>query len=270
MPSKENKAPYILGVIPARFASTRLMGKPLANIGGKPMIQHTFEGASKSKLLNKIIIAVDDSKVADVCKSFGATVMMTPKDVKTGSDRIAIVAKEFPRADIIVNIQGDEPFIKGMMIDQAIEPLLFDNSVHVSTLAKKIISVEELTSASIPKVVFDYENFALYFSRSQIPFVRDAKDESEAIQLAEIYKHIGLYAFRKESLFRFTSLEQTDLERWEKLEQLRMLEHGFKIKVVVTEYDTFSVDTPEDLKLARRLYSKIKKKKNRNENSKES
>lgn len=270
MTAKENKAPYILGVIPARFASTRLMGKPLANIGGKPMIQHTYEGASKSKLLNKIIIAVDDSKVADVCKSFGAAVMMTPKDVQTGSDRIAIVAKEFPRADIIVNIQGDEPFIKGMMIDQAIEPLLFDHSVHVSTLAKKIFSVEELISTSIPKVVFDYENFALYFSRSPIPFVRDARDESEAIQLAEIYKHIGLYAFRRESLFRFTSLEQTDLERWEKLEQLRMLEHGFKIKVVVTEYDTFSVDTPDDLKLARRLYSKIKKKKNRNENSKES
>lgn len=262
--------PYILGVIPARFASTRLMGKPLANIGGKPMIQHTYEGALKSKLLNKIIIAVDDNKVADVCKSFGASVMMTPRDIQTGSDRIAIVAKEFPRADIIVNIQGDEPFIKGMMIDQAIEPLLFDQSVNVSTLAKKIISIEELISPSIPKVVFDYENFALYFSRSSIPFVRDAKDENEAIELADIYKHIGLYAFRRESLFKFTSLEQTDLERWEKLEQLRMLEHGFKIKVVVTEYDTFSVDTPDDLKLARRLYSKLRKKKKQDENTKKS
>ena len=266
----ERKIPFILGVIPARFASTRLMGKPLANIGGKPMIQHTFEGASKSKLLNKIIIAVDDSKVADVAKSFGASVMMTPKEVQTGTDRIAIVAKEFPRADIIVNIQGDEPFIKGMMIDQAIEPLLFDPIVNVSTLAKKINSAEELISPSIPKVVFDYENFALYFSRSPIPFVREAADASEAIHLADIYKHIGLYAFRRESLFRFTSLEQTDLERWEKLEQLRMLEHGFKIKVVVTEYDSFSVDTPEDLKLARRLYSKLKKKILKDENSKKS
>lgn len=109
MSAPENKSPFILGVIPARFASTRLMGKPLANIGGKPMIQHTFEGASKSKLINKIIIAVDDDKVANVCKSFGAAVMMTPRDVQTGSDRIALVAKEFPRADIIVNIQGDEP-----------------------------------------------------------------------------------------------------------------------------------------------------------------
>lgn len=270
MSAPENKSPFILGVIPARFASTRLMGKPLANIGGKPMIQHTFEGASKSKLINKIIIAVDDDKVADVCKSFGAAVMMTPRDVQTGSDRIALVAKEFPRADIIVNIQGDEPFIKGMMIDQAIEPLLFDHNVNVSTLARKITSVEELTSPSIPKVVFDYENFALYFSRAAIPYVRDAKDETEALELAEIYKHIGLYVYRKEALFRFTSLEQTDLEQWEKLEQLRMLEHGIKIKVVVTEYDTFSVDTPDDLKLARRIYSKLKKKKLKNENSKKS
>lgn len=270
MSGSEKKSPYILGVIPARFASTRLMGKPLANIGGKPMIQHTYEGATKSKLLNKIIIAVDDEKVADVCKSFGAAVMMTPRDVQTGSDRIAIVAKEFPRADIIVNIQGDEPFIKGIMIDQAIEPLLFDHSVNVSTLAKKIITVDEFTSPSIPKVVFDYENFALYFSRSPIPFVRNAKDETEALELADIYKHIGLYAFRRESLFRFTSLEQTDLERWEKLEQLRMLEHGFKIKVVVTDYDTFSVDTPDDLKFARRLYSKLKKKKNKDENTQKS
>ncbi len=260
MPAKPNNSPFILGVIPARFASTRLMGKPLANIGGKPMIQHTYESALKSKLINKLIIAVDDNKVADVCKSFGAAVMITSKDIQTGSDRIAVVAQEFPRADIIVNIQGDEPFIKGMMIDQAIEPLLFDHSVQVSTLAKKIVSAEELTSPSVTKVVFDYENFALYFSRSPIPFVREAKDETEAIQLAEIYKHIGLYVFRRDALFRFTSLEQTDLESWEKLEQLRMLEHGFKVKVVVTEYDTFSVDTPEDLKLARRLYSKLKKK----------
>jgi 3-deoxy-manno-octulosonate cytidylyltransferase (CMP-KDO synthetase) len=268
MSKQENqKVPFILGVIPARFASTRLMGKPLANIGGKPMIQHTYEGASKSKLLNKIIIAVDDSKVAEVVKSFGASVMITPKEVQTGTDRIAIVAKEFPRADIIVNIQGDEPFIKGMMIDQAIEPLLFDPVVNVSTLAKKIISADELLSPSIPKVVFDYENFALYFSRSPIPFVRDASDANEAINSADIYKHIGLYAFRRESLFRFTELEQTDLEKWEKLEQLRMLEHGFKIKVVVTEFDSFSVDTPEDLKLARRIYSKIKKKKLKDENS---
>ncbi|HQF43265.1 MAG TPA: NTP transferase domain-containing protein, partial [Ignavibacteriaceae bacterium] len=143
-PKKTN--PFVLGVIPARFASTRLMGKPLADIGGKSLLQHTYEGASKSKLLDKIVIAVDDEQVAKTAKKFGASVIMTPKDCQTGSDRIAIVAKEFPRADIIVNIQGDEPFISGMMIDQAIEPLIFDPDVNVSTLAKLIDKVEELSN----------------------------------------------------------------------------------------------------------------------------
>jgi 3-deoxy-manno-octulosonate cytidylyltransferase (CMP-KDO synthetase) len=256
-PKKNN--PFILGVIPARFASTRLMGKPLADIGGKSLIQRTYEGAKKSKLMNQIVIAVDDEQVAKAAKGFGAAIMMTPKDCPTGSDRIAIVVKEFPRADIIVNIQGDEPFINGMMIDQAIEPLLFDREVNVSTLAKLIESVEELKSPSIVKVVFDYKNFAMYFSRSPIPFVRDAENEEEMLEQAEFYKHVGLYVYRKEYLLKFTKLSPTDLEMWEKLEQLRMLENGFKVKIVETEYDSFSVDTPEDLEKARKIYSKLKK-----------
>ena len=165
----------ILGIIPARFASTRLMGKPLADIGGKPMLRHTWENAQKSKLLQDIVIAVDDEKVAQVARDFGAKVYITPKNVNTGTDRIAIVAKLIPEAHIIVNIQGDEPFIKGRMIDQAIEPLLFAPEVNVSTLAKKIETPEELKAISIPKVVFDYNNFAMYFSRSPIPFVRGAR-----------------------------------------------------------------------------------------------
>jgi 3-deoxy-manno-octulosonate cytidylyltransferase (CMP-KDO synthetase) len=256
--AKKNN-PFILGVIPARFASTRLMGKPLADIGGKSLLQHTYEGAKKSKLMNQIVIAVDDEQVAKVAKGFGAAIMMTPKECKTGSDRIAIVSKEFPRADIIVNIQGDEPFISGMMIDQAIEPLLFDPEVSVSTLAKLIDNVDELKSPSVVKVVFDYKNFALYFSRSQIPFVRDAENEKEVLEKADIYKHIGLYVYRKEYLIKFTQLNPTDLELWEKLEQLRMLENGFKVKIVETEFDSFSVDTPEDLEKARKIYSKQKK-----------
>lgn len=256
-PKKIN--PYILGIIPARFASTRLMGKPLADIGGKSLLQHTYEGAKKSKLMDQIVIAVDDEQVAKAAKSFGAAIMITPKECATGSDRIAIVAKEFPRADIIVNIQGDEPFISGMMIDQAIEPLLFDVDVNVSTLAKLIDNIEELKSPSVVKVVFDYKNFALYFSRSPIPFVRDAENDKEIIEKADIYKHVGLYVYRKEYLFRFTQLTPTDLEKWENLEQLRMLENGFKIKIVETEYDSFSVDTPEDLEKARKIYSKLKK-----------
>jgi len=146
-----------------------------------------------------------------------------------------------------------------MMIDQAVEPLLFDEEVNVSTLAKLVEDIEEFKSPSVVKVVFDYKNFALYFSRSPIPFVRDAKDEKEMIEKANIYKHIGLYVYRKEYLLKFTKLEPTDLEQWEKLEQLRMLENGFKVKIVETEFDSFSVDTPEDLEKARRIYSKLKK-----------
>ena len=246
----------VVGIIPARFASSRLFGKILADIGGKPMIQHTYENSKKSNLLNEVIIAVDDDKAAKVASGFGAKVIMTSKDIQSGSDRAAFAVKNFPEAEIIVNIQADEPFIKSTMIDQAIEPLLFDKSINVSTLAKRIETVEELRSPSVVKVVFDYNNFAMYFSRSPIPFVREAKTNSEKIKLAEIYKHIGLYVFRRDYLLKFTKLQPTDLEKTEKLEQLRMLENGFKIKIVTTEFDTFSVDTPDDLEKARKYYKK--------------
>lgn len=251
----------IVGIIPARFASTRLLGKPLADIGGKPLIQHTFESVSKSKLINKIIIAVDDSKVAQVARDFGANVVETPKKISTGSDRIAFVAKDLKDADIIVNIQGDEPFIDGKMIDEAIEPLLFDKEVQVSTLAKRIESVKELNSPDVVKVVFDYWNYAIYFSRAAIPYVRDVKSDREKLLAAEIYKHIGLYVFRKDALLKFTKLKPTDLENAEKLEQLRMIENGIKIKIVVTELDSIGVDTPEDLEKARTYYTWRSKKK---------
>ncbi len=251
----------IVGIIPARFASSRLMGKPLADIGGKPMIQHTYESSITSRLLSEVIIATDDERVAEVSRNFGARVFITPKNIATGSDRIAYVARQLPDSEIIVNIQGDEPFIQGIMIDQAVEPLLFDLSVNVSTLAKKIDSVDELKSPDVTKVVFDYNNFALYFSRSPIPYVRDAKTMFDHITKAEIYKHIGLYVYRRDYLLKFTSLAPTDLEQIEKLEQLRMLENGFKIKVVVTNYENLAVDTPDDLKRARLYYSRLQKEK---------
>jgi len=244
----------IIGIIPARFASTRLPGKILADIGGKPLIQHTYENSKKSKVLDDVIIAVDDEKVAKAARDFGAKVVVTPKDLQSGSDRVAYVAKDLTDAKIIVNIQADEPFIKGTMIDHAVEPLLFDKTVNISTLAKRIETVEDLRCPSVVKVVFDYNNFALYFSRSPIPFVRDAKTNSDKIKLAEIYKHIGLYVYRKDYLFKFTKLQQTDLERTEKLEQLRMLENGLKIKIVPTEFDSLSVDTQDDLINARKFY----------------
>jgi 3-deoxy-manno-octulosonate cytidylyltransferase (CMP-KDO synthetase) len=257
----------IVGIIPARFASTRLMGKPLADIGGKPMIQHTYESASKSKLLNKIIIAVDDKKVAEVVRSFGAEAIETSKDFLSGSDRIAFAAKKMDDARIIVNIQGDEPFINGEMIDQAIEPLLFDKEVEVSTIARRITTVKDLNSPDVVKVVFDYTNNALYFSRAQIPFVRDAHSNEEQIEKAESYKHIGLYAFRRNALMEFTKLKPTDLEKVEKLEQLRMLENGFKIKIVVTEMESIGVDTQEDLNRARKYYKWKQKNDEENEDS---
>ena len=249
----------IIGVIPARFASTRLMGKPLANIGGKPLIQHTYENACKSKLIEKLILAVDDAKVASVARGFGADVIETRKEIASGSDRIAYVAKTYKEAEIIVNIQGDEPFIQPEMIDQAIEPLLFDKTIEVTTLIKQISSLKELHSPDVVKVVFDYNNYALYFSRLPIPFARNAISDAAALDITDYYKHIGLYVFKRKALLKFTTLKQTDLEKTEMLEQLRMLENGMKIKVVETEYDSIGVDTQEDLKRARTYYKWLQK-----------
>jgi 3-deoxy-manno-octulosonate cytidylyltransferase (CMP-KDO synthetase) len=242
----------VVGIIPARYSSTRLPGKPLADIGGKPMIVRTYESASKAKLLDRVIVATDDYRVAEVCQNHNLDYFMTPDTIQTGSDRIACVAKEIIDAEIIVNVQGDEPFIPGMMIDQAIEPLLFDPQVEVSTLVKKISDADELLSTSVVKVVFDLENYAIYFSRIPIPHVRDAVNIQDALSRQCYYKHIGLYVYRVNALYTFTSLSQTDLERLEKLEQLRMIEHGIKIKVVETEFDSISVDTEEDLSRARK------------------
>ncbi|MBA4251091.1 MAG: 3-deoxy-manno-octulosonate cytidylyltransferase [Chlorobiaceae bacterium] len=246
----------IIGVIPARYASTRLKGKPLADIHGKPMIQHTYESALTANLLDRVIVAVDDKRVYQEVKNFGGEVMMTPTEIQTGSDRIAFVVKKIPQAAIIVNIQGDEPFISGKMIDQAIEPMLFDKKVYVSTLAKKINSITELKNPSVVKVVFDYQNYALYFSRAPIPFSRDAINSSDKLWVTEAYKHVGLYVYRRDFLLKYSQMEVTDLEQIEKLEQLRILENGFRIKVVETEYESLAVDTKEDLEKARIYFKK--------------
>ncbi len=247
----------VVGIIPARYSSTRFPGKPLCDIAGKPMIYHTYFSAKKSNLVDRLIVATDDYRIVEKCVQFGMEYVLTPDNIQTGSDRIAFVAKEIVGAKIIVNIQGDEPFIPSQMIDEAIEPLIYDSKIEVSTLIKKITDVEDIKSASVVKVVFDQHNFALYFSRSPIPFVRDSTSFNESLKLNCYYKHIGLYVFRTDALFKFTRLPQTDLERFEKLEQLRMLEHGMKIKVVETELDSLSIDTPDDLKKALIHYSSI-------------
>ena len=255
----------IVGIIPARFASSRLLGKPLADIHGKPMVIRTYESSKSSKLLNRIIIAVDDEKVYKTVIDFGAEAVLTPSTLQSGSDRIAYVAKNIS-ADIVVNIQGDEPFIQGKMIDQAIQPLLFNKNIEVATLVKKIESFDDVKSPSVVKCVFDNNNDALYFSRSPVPFIRDAKTNFGRLNSGLYYKHIGLYVFKKSTLLKFTSLPSSDLENAEKLEQLRLLENGIKIRVVETEFDTFSVDTPADLESARKYFEKLFKKKKQEEN----
>ncbi len=250
----------IYGIIPARYASTRLPGKPLAMIGNKPLLQHTFESVKKSKLINEIIIATDDERILHEASSFGARVVLTPENLETGSDRIAYVARSLADAEIIVNIQGDEPFIKGEMIDQAIAPLLFEPSIDVCTLMKKIDSIDDVRSSAVVKVTFDNHNYALYFSRAPIPYVRDAGSESSWLDSHMIFKHVGLYVYKYDALMQFTSLPQGELEKTEKLEQLRMLENGMRIKVVETDLDSFSVDTPEDLQRANEIYRSISEK----------
>ncbi|MCS7229184.1 MAG: 3-deoxy-manno-octulosonate cytidylyltransferase [Candidatus Kryptonium sp.] len=238
--------PHIIGVIPARYASTRFPGKPLANILGKPMIMWVYENAMSSKLMNEVFVATDDERIFNTVKNFGGNVIMTPSELPTGTDRIAFAVRDL-EADIVVNIQGDEPLITGEMIDLAIEPLLNENQIDISTLAVRINDVDTLFNPNVVKVVFDKNNLALYFSRSPIPFCRDAKTKDEWLKSGVHYKHIGIYVYRKNSLLKFVDLKKSNLEEVEQLEQLRAIENGMKIKIVLTDKDTIGVDTPDDL-----------------------
>jgi 3-deoxy-manno-octulosonate cytidylyltransferase (CMP-KDO synthetase) len=231
----------VLGVIPARYSSTRFPGKALADINGKPMIQWCYESSLKSKLIDKLIVATDDKRIFNAVKKFGGEVVMTSKKHRSGTDRIAEAARKF-KCDIVVNIQGDEPFIDYRTIDKAIDALKKDKSSQVSTVAKKITDKKEIRNPNNVKVVFDDDFNALYFSRSVIPFDRDGKGKTN------YYRHYGLYVYRKDYLLKITKLPESPLEKTEKLEQLRVLENGGKIKIVLTNIDSFSIDTPEDLK----------------------
>ena len=236
----------IIGIIPARYGSTRFPGKPLVDIFGKPMIVHTYLNSKKSKLLNKVVVATDDSKIESVVKNVGGEVILTPTDLKSGSDRVAYCLDEL-KCDIVVNIQGDEPFINSDAIDAAIEPLINDTLLNVSTLIKKIDDYNSIHDCNIVKVVKDINDYALYFSRSPIPFIRDEKEYLDYIKKGAFYKHIGLYVYRSDFLKTFVQMTESQLEDCEKLEQLRIMENGYKIKCVVTDYETISVDTMEDL-----------------------
>ena len=245
----------VVAIIPARYASQRLPAKPLADICGKPMIQHVYERTGRASSVERVVVATDDERIATVVREFKGDVMMTPANLQTGTDRIAWAAESLPGADIIINVQGDEPLIEPAMIDQAVRPLLEDSSILVGTLIRKIEHTDELLNPGIVKVVIDQDCDALYFSRSPIPFGRDFPPD-KWLHNSTYYKHIGLYVFRREFLNRFRSIPQTPLENAEKLEQLRVLENGYNIRCSITTFDSIPVDTAEDLERVRSIVNK--------------
>ncbi|MRR33102.1 3-deoxy-manno-octulosonate cytidylyltransferase [bacterium] len=240
----------VTAVIPARYASTRFAAKALADIMGKPMVQHVYERTSRATLVSEVIVATDDSRIEAAVKAFGGRVEMTSVSHETGTDRLAEVAERID-AEIIVNVQGDEPLIEPAMIDEAIRPLVEDGSVLMGTLKCRIRNLHDFLSPNVVKVVTDRDGFALYFSRSPLPFFRDKwddlKDEAFASGRLLCYKHVGVYVYRREFLIRYARMPQTHLECSEKLEQLRVLENGCRIRVVETEHESIGVDSPADL-----------------------
>jgi 3-deoxy-manno-octulosonate cytidylyltransferase (CMP-KDO synthetase) len=241
----------VTAVIPARHASTRFPGKPLADIHGKPMIQWVYERTRQSSGVHRIIVATEDERIAAAVAAFGGEVQMTRADHPTGTDRLAEVAARI-ETDLIVNVQGDEPLIDPRMIDQAVNAVRRNPGVVMGTLKTPIASVEEYLNPNVVKVVTDRQGFALYFSRAPIPYTRDLADDLAAnFSRIEAFKHIGLYVYRKDFLLTYPRLSPTPLELLEKLEQLRALEHGFRIKVATTELTSQGVDTPEDLERVR-------------------
>jgi len=242
--------PHVIAVIPARYASTRLPGKVLADIGGRPMIQRVVERVARARTVSRVLVATDDERVYDCVRGFGAEVVMTPEDIPSGTDRVARAVSEMD-TEIVLNVQGDEPFIDPDAVDAVAGLLTEDTAVPMATLIRRIDNIEELVSPQTAKVVMDEEGFALYFSRSPIPFFRDIAKE-DWISNQAYYRHVSVYGFRKDFLMRFASWAPARLESLEKLEQLRVLEKGFRIKTAVTTSDSFGVDTPEDLERARR------------------
>jgi 3-deoxy-manno-octulosonate cytidylyltransferase (CMP-KDO synthetase) len=229
----------ILAVIPARYASTRLPGKPLVPLGGVPLVLRVLEGLRKCRV-DRIVVATDHEIIQEVVQKAGGEVMMTPKDLASGGDRVAWVAREIPEASVVLNVQVDDPFVGPDMIDPLVAKLKEESDLPLALLAKKIDNPREIEDPNVVKMVFDARMRALYFSRSPIPYPRNAEG-------ALWYKHIGPYAYRRDFLLRFASWEPTPLERTESLEMLRILEKGYPIGVVPVERDTLEIDTPEDV-----------------------
>lgn len=236
-----------IGIIPARYASTRFPGKPLALLGGKPVIQHVYEKVAA--VLEAAYVATDDERIYDVVKSFGGQVVMTRTDHKSGTDRIEeAIEKIGGEWDVVVNVQGDEPFVAKSQLD-TICHCFDDPTTQIATLGKPFESMEAVQNPNSPKIVVDNMGFAMYFSRSVIPYVR-GKEKSSWLTHYPFLKHLGIYAYRKDVLRQVTQLPQSSLEIAESLEQLRWLQNGFKIKVGTTDVETVGIDTPQDLERA--------------------
>lgn len=235
----------IVGIIPSRYASTRFPAKPLVGIAGKSMIQRVYEQASKATKLSQVIVATDDQRIYDHVKEFGGEVVMTSTEHQTGTDRCAEVLDAVRDTDVVINIQGDEPFIHPEQIDQLAEIMAIEG-VQIGTLIKKIEVSEDLFSDTVVKVLKSLNDQAVYFSRSPIPFMKSLK-QGEWLANGTFYKHVGMYGYRNDVLKAVSKLPQSPLEKSESLEQLRWLENGYSIQLAETEHESNSVDTPEDL-----------------------
>ena len=244
-----------MAIIPARYASTRFPGKPLAVLGGKTVIQRVYEQVSS--LLDEVYVATDDERIFQAVEAFGGRAVMTRADHKSGTDRIEEAAEKIgSQADVIINVQGDEPFIQPSQIKTLMQ--LFDApETQIGTLGKRFENIEGVENPNSPKIVTDNRGFALYFSRSPIPFVR-GKERSEWLANYPFLKHLGIYAYRREVLREVTQLPQGNLEKAESLEQLRWLENGYRIRVGLTDVETVGIDTPEDLKRAEEFLNTMK------------
>ena len=238
----------ILCVIPARYASTRLPGKPLADIVGKPMIQHVYERSAQATIPQQVVVATDDEKVFQAVQQFGGKVVMTSSEHQTGTDLLAEVASKYAEVDVIINVQGDEPLIDPKVIDELAQEFLNDTALQMASVMS-IMDTEDYQNPNAVKVVTDLNNNALYFSRSLLPYPRVAGK-------ANVYKHIGIYAYKKDFLLKFAKLEPTPLEQSESLEQLRALENGYKIKMIKTKSKFIGVDSIEDLQTVNELLRK--------------
>lgn len=238
----------ILGIIPARYASTRFPGKPLTIINGKSMIQRVYEQALKAEMLNDVVVATDDDRIYDAVLSFGGKVVMTSSEHKSGTDRCAEVVKTInDKYEAVVNIQGDEPFINPEQINQ-IASLISQKDSQIASLCKPIKDADELFDNNVVKVVFDIKGNALYFSRHTIPFMRNVENEARSwMNSHTFYKHIGIYAYKTDVLEQISLLTQSELEMSESLEQLRWLENSYRIIMGITEYESYSIDTPKDV-----------------------